>query len=140
MKGKTVSDRAGFAQHTEHIFLVGLHAGLVEGVDAGHVAGDGAGHLKEADQSGKALLVALGHFDDDVGHTAGDVGVLHRVGGDAVDLRQVQAGDVVQPVGIGLFKGDGKAVSGRCLHLPEGRGGEEAGQGGDALMQQGAGA
>src|SRR5699024_2255584 len=41
---------SGLAQQVEHVLLVGLHAGLVEGVDPGHVARDAAGKLEEVDE------------------------------------------------------------------------------------------
>ena len=40
---------AGFPQKSEHILLVALHAGLIEGVDPQQVAGNGAGFLEEVD-------------------------------------------------------------------------------------------
>ena len=71
---------AGLAEHLEHILLVRLDAGLVEGVDAGHVAGDGAGELEEADELRIAGLVAALHAHADVGHAAGDVRGLEGTG------------------------------------------------------------
>ena len=38
---------AGFFEESEHVALVGFHAGLVEGVDAEDVAADAAGFSKK---------------------------------------------------------------------------------------------
>ena len=37
---------AGLAEQVEHVLLIGLDAGLVEGVDALHIAGHAAGELE----------------------------------------------------------------------------------------------
>ena len=48
---------AGLAQQSEHVLLVRLHAGLVEGVHVQQVPGQAAGVLKEVDQPAQRLLV-----------------------------------------------------------------------------------
>ncbi len=40
---------AFLAEQGEHVLLVSLYAGLVEGVHLKHVAAEGAGHLEEVD-------------------------------------------------------------------------------------------
>ena len=57
----------------EHIFLVRLHAGLVERVYAEDVTADAAGLLEEVEQRTDGVCVDCGNFDADVGHPAIDL-------------------------------------------------------------------
>ncbi len=51
---------AGLAQQGEHVLFIGLHAGLVEGIDLQQIAGQAAHILEEVDQIAHAVLADLG--------------------------------------------------------------------------------
>ena len=58
LDGCTLGFVAGLVEQGEHIFLVGLHAGLVERVHAQNVAADAAGALKKVDELAQVALGA----------------------------------------------------------------------------------
>ena len=51
---------AGLVEQGEHISLVILYTGLVEGVNAKNVTADTAGNLEEVDELTNVILVELG--------------------------------------------------------------------------------
>ena len=55
--------RAGLAEHTEHILLVRLDAGLVEGIDAEERGGHRTGVLKEVDKLAEMVLIRAVRLD-----------------------------------------------------------------------------
>ena len=103
---------AGLAQQMEHVLLVGLDAGLVEGVDALHVAGHAAGELKEVDERAERFRADLRQADLGDGHAAGDVRGLGGLHGLFVDVAHLAAGQVVEPVEILVVGRDGDGRSG----------------------------
>ena len=64
---------AGLVEEGEHVFLVGLHAGLVEGVHAEHVAAHAAGFLEEVDELAQVLLVEGWQGDEHAGYATVNV-------------------------------------------------------------------
>ena len=58
------------AQKREHVLLVSLHAGLVEGVDPQQIARYAAGELEEVNERADAGLVPAPGLQHQVGHAA----------------------------------------------------------------------
>ena len=59
---------AGLAQQLEHILLVHLNTGLVEGVDAQHVCGNAAAQLQEVEHFAHLLIVQSAHVHGNYRH------------------------------------------------------------------------
>ena len=101
---------AGLAEQREHILLVGLDTGLIEGIDAEQIAGQTAGELKEVNELAEGAGIALAGGDDEVGDAALDVGeerAVHRLTVDEVHgfaLKEVQA------VAVDVVVRDGELV------------------------------
>ena len=89
---------AGLAQQLEHVLLVHLNTGLIEGVDAQHIGGNAAAQLQEVEQLAQLALVQLAHIHGDDRHAA----IYMSSHGAQVRLlvHEVQsfAGEVVQAV------------------------------------------
>ena len=103
---------AGLAEEAEHVFLIRLHAGLVEGVDAGDIARHAAGILEEVDKRADGFLADFRQTDFRHRHAAGDVRGLGRLHGLFVDIAHFAAGKVVEPVEVLLVKRHGNRRSG----------------------------
>ena len=88
---------AGLAQQMEHVLLIGLDAGLVEGVDALHVAGHAAGELKEVDERAERFRADLRQADLGDGHAAGDVRGLGGLHGLFVEKAHHAASQIIEP-------------------------------------------
>ena len=65
---------AGLAEQSEHILLVGLDAGLVEGVYAERIARYAAGTLEEVDQLSQIVFAEFRHDKAQTGDAAVYVG------------------------------------------------------------------
>ena len=52
---------AGFVEQCEHVLLVSLYTGLVEGVYAKNVTADAATDFEEIDELSEVVLVELGY-------------------------------------------------------------------------------
>ena len=61
---------ARLAEESEHILLVALNAGLVEGVDTEHISAYGASLLEEVNHVAEALLSSVIKLENNVGNAA----------------------------------------------------------------------
>ena len=97
---------AGFGQEGKHVALIGFYAGLVEGVDAEDVTRDAAGFLEEVDQFAQVKLGERGDGDEDVGHSAVDVGDAGAEFGHLVHFVDMLACEIVETIEVGCVGGD----------------------------------
>ena len=104
--------KAFLAQQREHVLLVSLHAGLVEGVHVEQVTADGASHLEEINQFAKDACRDFGDDDADVGHATVLVGQNGAQFGFVVHLADALARNVVQLVEVVGFRRDVQFVVG----------------------------
>ena len=95
-----------FFQHTEHILLIFLNTGLIEGVNAHHVCGNAAGNFEEANKSSKTGFVAAGDGNTDVGNAAGNMSGFNRCDNGVHNIGEVAACQIVKSVGIAHLKGN----------------------------------
>ena len=103
---------AGLVEQGEHVFLVGLDAGLVEGIHAEQQAADAAGALEEVEELAEVVLVELRQGDFQVGHAAVHVGELGAEFGHFVHFVHALAGQEVEAVEVLLVGGDAEAAVG----------------------------
>ena len=97
---------AGFVEQGEHVLLVGLYTGLVEGVDAQHVTADATTDLEEVDELADVVFVELGNADTDVGYTTVDVSQTGTQFSHLVHLVDALASQEVQSVEVLLVAGE----------------------------------
>lgn len=97
---------AGFGEESEHVALVSLDTGLVEGIHAENVAADSASLLEEIDELTEIFFLKSGEGDEDVGYTAIHVCDTGTELGHLIHLVDVLAGYVVETVKVGLVRGD----------------------------------
>ena len=102
---------AGFCEEGEHVALVGLDTGLVEGVHTEDVAADTASLLEEVDELAEVFLFKCGKGDEDVGDTTVDVCDAGTEFSHLVDFVDVLACDVVETVEVCFVGGDELFVS-----------------------------
>ena len=110
---------AGFTQKCEHIFLVRLNTGLVEGINTEHIAGDRASDFKEVEEVAERVCAAIGNLENDVGNAA--VGVCDRSAliRHRVDVLKGLAGQEVQTVDVCGVIGNRHLCAG-VLHRDDG--------------------
>lgn len=95
---------AGFCEEGEHVALVGLDTGLVEGVHTEDVAADTASLLKEVDELTEVFLFESRKCDEDVGNTAIDVCETCAEFRHLVYFVDMLAGDIVESVEVSLVR------------------------------------
>ncbi len=105
---------ARFLEESEHVLLVGLYAGLVEGVNTEHVAADAASLLEEVDELAEVVLVEGRDLDLDVWHAAIGMGEESAELSHLVDLVYTLASEVVEAVEVGVVGGDYDLLVGLC--------------------------
>ena len=104
---------AGLAQQLEHVALIELHTGLIEGIHVQNIGGDTAAQLQEEEQFAHLPVVQLPTVHGDHGHAAVHMGsqsaqvslLVHKVQGLALQ--------VIQAVQILIVALDGTAPSRR---------------------------
>ena len=92
--------KLGTAQESKHVLLIGLHAGLVEGVDLQHVAADAAGELKEIEELAQSAGIHLGAAQDHGRSAAVVVSGQGALAGHLTDKAQGLASQIVQGVAV----------------------------------------
>ena len=98
----------GLTQKTEHILLVGLNTGLVEGIYLQNVAADGTGKFKEINHITEVLFVCLFHCKNDGGNAAVLMGKSGAAECVFVNEIHISAFQIAKTVHIGFGGGDGK--------------------------------
>ena len=113
---RNASLEAGFPEKSEHILFIGLHAGLVEGVDTEGVTADAAGKFEEVDELAKCVFVDVFHLDFEHGYAARDVGFDSALHSAVVNFGEAFVDEVVDAVEVLLVGGHGH-VGGGLLHM-----------------------
>ena len=102
---------AGLVEEGKHVFLVGLHAGLVEWVDAEHITAHAAGFLEEIDELSQVLLGECWQCDEHAGNAAINVSQTGAEFCHLVHLVNALASDVIEAVEVGIVGGNNHLVA-----------------------------
>ena len=108
---------AGLVEEGKHIFLVSLHAGLIERIDTQDVTADATRLLKEVDQLSEVVLVEFGNLDANLRNAAVEVcewcaefslfvDKINTLSGEEVELVEVLS--VGRNLHLAVGFGDGK--------------------------------
>ena len=90
----------GLTQQSEHIFLIGLNTGLVEGIDSQNISGNCAGKLEEVDQIAQRVRTSVGKLKQDIGNTAILVCQKRTDHSGLFDIIKLHAGQEIQAVNV----------------------------------------
>ena len=94
---------SGLAEKREHILLVRLNAGLVEGIYAEHITRKCASDLEEVDEVTERVRASVLHFDKDIGHAAVNVSKQSSLHSGLLYLVEINAREEVKSVDVGLL-------------------------------------